>query len=84
MRSVGGRYLATGTVEYVRWLTPEWGAAAFVDVGDAADCGDELGANVGYGIGARWRTPAGPLAIDLAYGERDRKFRLGFSVAVAF
>ena len=82
--TVGGRYLATGTVEYVRWLTPEWGAAAFVDAGDAADARDELGANVGYGIGARWRTPAGPLAIDLAYGERDRKFRLSFSVAVAF
>lgn len=81
---VGGRHLVTGTAEYVRWLTPEWGVAAFVDAGDAADSRDELGANLGYGIGARWRTPAGPLAIDLAYGERDRKFRLGFSVSVAF
>ena len=81
---VGGRYLATGTVEYVRWLTPSWGAAVFLDVGDAADAREELGANKGYGVGARWRTPAGPLAIDLAYGESDRKVRLSFSVSVAF
>jgi translocation and assembly module TamA len=81
---VGGRYLATGTAEYVRWLTPSWGAAVFLDVGDAADAREELGANRGYGVGARWRTPAGPLAIDLAYGEGDRKVRLSFSVSVAF
>lgn len=81
---VGGRYLATGTAEYVRWFSPSWGAALFLDVGDAADARGELGANKGYGVGARWRTPAGPLAIDLAYGERDRKVRLAFSVSVAF
>ena len=81
---VGGRYLATGTVEYVRWFSPTWGGAAFVDMGDAADARGELGANKGYGVGARWRTPAGPLAIDLAYGDRDRKFRLSFSVSMAF
>ena len=37
-----------------------------------------------YGLGARYRTPAGPLALDLAYAERDRKFRIAFSVTVAF
>lgn len=81
---VGGRYLATGTVEYVRWFTSEWGGALFMDVGDAADAREDLDAVRGYGIGARWRTPAGPLAIDIAYGERDRKVRVGFSVSVAF
>jgi len=81
---VGGRYLATGTAEYVRWFSSTWGGAVFVDVGDAADARGELGANKGYGVGARWRTPAGPLAIDLAYGDRDRKVRLGFSVSMAF
>lgn len=81
---VGGRYLATGTAEYVHWFTSAWGGAVFVDAGDAADARDQLNANKGYGVGARWRTPAGPLAIDLAYGERDRKVRLSFSVSVAF
>ncbi|HUP98740.1 MAG TPA: autotransporter assembly complex family protein [Usitatibacter sp.] len=81
---VGGRYMATGTVEYVHWLNEKWGAAAFVDVGDAKDNSSELKPNQSYGIGARFRTPAGPFALDLAYAEEPRKFRLAFSVTVAF
>jgi len=81
---VGGRYIATGTVEYVHWLNEKWGAAVFTDVGDAADTAAELNANPSYGVGARFKTPAGPLALDLAYAERIRKFRLSFSVTVAF
>jgi translocation and assembly module TamA len=82
--TVGGRYLATGTAEYVRWFTPTWGGATFLDAGDAADTRDTLGANLGYGVGVRYRTPAGPLALDVAYADRDRKVRMVFSVSVAF
>jgi translocation and assembly module TamA len=53
-------------------------------VGDAADSTKEWEALKSYGVGARYRTPAGPLAIDLAYADRDRKFRLAFSVTIAF
>jgi translocation and assembly module TamA len=81
---VGGRYLVTASVEYVRWFSPAWGGALFLDVGDAADEREDLQANKGYGVGVRWRTPAGPLAIDVAYADRDRKARLVFSIAVAF
>ncbi|MBS0542443.1 MAG: BamA/TamA family outer membrane protein, partial [Proteobacteria bacterium] len=38
----------------------------------------------GYGVGARWRSPAGPLAMDLAWGQQEQKLRLHFSVAIAF
>jgi translocation and assembly module TamA len=81
---VGGRYMATGTVEYVHWLNDRWGAAAFVDVGDASDSTSDWKANPSYGVGARFKTPAGPFAIDLAYAQDPRKFRLAFSVTVAF
>ena len=81
---VGGRYLATGTAEFIHWLGDTWGAAAFLDVGDAADRKSDWQANQSYGIGARYRTPAGPLALDLAYAENTRRFRLSFSVNVAF
>ena len=81
---VGGRYLATGTVEYVHWLNDRWGAAAFVDVGDATDSTSDWKANPSYGAGARFKTPAGPFAIDLAYAQDTKKFRLAFSVTVAF
>ena len=81
---VGGRYLATGSLEYVHWLNDKWGAALFTDVGDAKDSWKDLRANPSYGAGARFKTPAGPLGLDLAYAEKPRKFRLSFSVTVAF
>ena len=84
---VGGRALAVASVEYVKWLERwggNWGVAAFVDAGDAAERFSDLNPALGYGIGARWRTPAGPLAIDLAWGERFQQLRLQFSVAIAF
>jgi translocation and assembly module TamA len=81
---VGGRYLETGTVEYVHWFDDTWGGAAFMDVGTAADSSQNLDALKSYGIGARYKTPAGPFALDLAYAERDKKLRLSFSVSIAF
>ena len=84
---VGGRALALVSVEYVHWLERwggNWGIAGFVDVGDAADTFRDLRPAVGIGAGVRWRTIAGPLAVDLAYGEREKQFRLQFSVAIAF
>ena len=85
--TVGGRALAVASAEYVHWLqsgSGNWGIAAFVDVGDAADSFSKLEAAIGVGIGVRWRTVAGPLAVDVAYGEREKQFRLHFSVAIAF
>ncbi|HXZ49974.1 MAG TPA: BamA/TamA family outer membrane protein [Usitatibacter sp.] len=81
---VGGRYVATATAEYVHWLNAAWGAAVFTDVGDADDSVKALDLNPSFGAGARLRTPAGPLALDLAYAERERRFRVSFSVTVAF
>ncbi len=82
--TVGGRYLGTASAEYVHWLRPQWGVAAFVDTGDAADTRNAFDLKTGYGLGARWLSPAGPLAIDLAYGHDERKLRLHFGVAIAF
>jgi len=82
--TVGGRYLATASAEFVHWLNEKWGAAVFTDIGDASDTPKEWHANPSYGVGARFKTPAGPLALDLAYAVAPRKFRLSFSVSVAF
>ncbi len=81
---VGGRYLAVGSVEYVQLLTENWGAAIFYDYGDAADEVDELDFVSGYGIGARYRSPVGPINVDLAYGEDVSEFRLHLSVGFSF
>jgi translocation and assembly module TamA len=82
--TVGGRYLAIASMEYVRWFRPNAGVALFVDSGDAADSRASFKAHTGYGAGARWKSPAGPLAVDLAWGHGEKRPRLHFGVAIAF
>jgi len=81
---VGGRYLLTASADYIHWLNDTWGAAVFYDIGSASDSARDYKPDKSYGVGARFHTPAGPLALDLAFAERPRKFRLAFSVTVAF
>lgn len=80
----GGRVMAVASAEYVHWFESNLGGAAFVDAGDAADSWRNYSAKQGFGIGGRYRTPAGPLAIDLAYGKQSKKLRLDLSIAIAF
>lgn len=82
--TVGGRYLAVASAEFTHWLSEAWGIAAFVDAGDAVDSLSDVRLAAGYGLGARWRSPAGPIGIDLAYGERSREVHLHFSLAIPF
>lgn len=65
---VGAPYLATAGVEYERMFSANWGAAAFVDAGDAFAERGGFEARVGAGLGLRWRSPVGPVRLDLAHG----------------
>ncbi|MFZ6689088.1 autotransporter assembly complex protein TamA [Undibacterium sp. SXout11W] len=80
----GGRVMSVVSAEYVHWLDRTWGVATFVDAGDAADNWRDLSMYQAFGIGGRYRTPAGPIALDLAYGKQTKKLRLDFSIAIAF
>jgi translocation and assembly module TamA len=48
--------------------------------------GTELGRDlsVGVGAGARWKSPVGPLQIDLAYGLKVEKLRLHLNLGWVF
>lgn len=81
---VGAKALAVLGVEYTHYFTPQLGMNVFIDGGDAADSFSDLRWHVGYGVGLSVRTPAGPFSIDLAYGQRDRRLRLHFSLGIAF
>lgn len=61
---VGGKYLVVGSVEYEHFFLPSWGAAVFVDAGDAFR--SEPNANVAAGVGARWKSPIGIVRLDVA------------------
>jgi translocation and assembly module TamA len=78
------RYLATGSAEYNYFFEGNWGMAVFVDAGDAADSPAALSPAFGYGVGARYRSPVGPINLDVAYGEATEEYRLHFSLGVSF
>jgi translocation and assembly module TamA len=61
---IGGKYLAIASAEYEYYFLPKWGAAVFVDAGDAYSSTFDV--NVGAGIGLRWRSPVGVVRVDVA------------------
>ncbi|WP_307578927.1 autotransporter assembly complex protein TamA [Pseudoduganella violaceinigra] len=82
--TVGGRYLVTGSAEYQYWFKPAWGAALFYDAGNAANSLGGLHPKSGYGAGVRYKSPVGPINVDLAYGHATGKVRLHFSLGFTF
>jgi translocation and assembly module TamA len=66
---VGGKRLLVGSVEFERMVTPQWGGAVFVDGGNAF--GSRFEAALGVGVGVRWRSPVGPIRVDIGRGLDD-------------
>lgn len=88
-QTAAGRYLAVGSIEWQRPIArqgrwSEWESTVFIDAGAVADQPDELHAKVGVGVGARWKSPVGPLQIDLAYGVAVKRLRLHLNVGFSF
>jgi translocation and assembly module TamA len=86
-----GHYLAVASAEWQRpilsaGLPTDWESTLFVDAGNVADSAAALQRNVavGVGAGARWKSPIGPLQIDLAYGVKTQQVRLHVSVGFVF
>jgi translocation and assembly module TamA len=65
---IGGKHLLTASVEFEHMFGESWGAAAFIDAGDAYDSPDTFRARTGVGAGVRWRSPVGLVRFDLAHG----------------
>jgi translocation and assembly module TamA len=61
---IGGEYLVAGSGEYEHFFLQNWGAAVFVDAGDAFKSSFDI--NVGAGIGLRWKSPIGMVRVDVA------------------
>jgi translocation and assembly module TamA len=84
-----GRYLATAGVEWQRpivinGLMTDWETAVFADSGAVANRVEEFSFKAGVGMGARWKSPIGPLQIDLAYGVATQAYRLHLNVGFVF
>ena len=81
---IGAPALAVAGIEYTHYFTEQLGMNFFIDAGDAAESFGDMDIALGYGVGAAFRTPAGPFFVDLAYGQRDKRLRLHFSLGIAF
>jgi len=84
-----GRYLASAGIEWQRPIVrngqmTDWETAVFVDTGAVANRVEEFSFKVGLGVGARWKSPVGPLQIDLGYGVATEAVRLHLNVGFVF
>lgn len=67
---IGGSRLIEMSAEYEHSVRPRWSVAVFADSGNAFS-GSDLDWRSGAGIGARWRSPLGPVRIDVAWPVDD-------------
>lgn len=87
--AVPGRYMVNGGVEWQRPLVfggqvSSWESAVFLDAGAVAADPGRFKPKAGVGAGVRWKSPIGPLQIDLAYGVDTHRLRLHMNVGFNF
>jgi len=78
---VGGEHLMTGSIEFEHYFNDRWGAAVFIDAGNALESfGDDLEQGAGFGL--RWKSPVGAVRIDLAnaISTDDKDWRLHLNI----
>lgn len=80
--NVGGENLLTGSLEYGYQFRPGWWGAGFIDAGNAYDNQFSNKTYVGIGAGLRFKTPVGPVRVDVAAGvsEDSVPIRLHFFI----
>ena len=88
-RVIGGRYMATASVEWdrpvtIKGNTHDFEHAMFVDAGTVGDELNNMYMRVGVGTGVRWKSPVGPVQADIAYGLQDQRFRLHLRLGFSF
>ena len=67
---IGGNRLLEISAEYEHEIMPKWSLAVFADGGNAFN-EEGLDLRTGAGIGTRWRSPVGPVRIDVAWPVND-------------
>lgn len=79
----GGSKLLTGSVEYQYNVSGNWWGAVFFDVGEAVNDFSTSNFKKGAGFGVRWKSPVGPVKIDLARAVGDGSEN-GWKVYIGF
>ena len=79
---IGGERMVAASAELEHMFFGDYGAAVFVDAGDAFN--DTPDIKLGAGLGLRWRSPVGVVKLDLAhpFDDDDTSFRVHFTIGV--
>ena len=64
---LGANNVITASTEFEHYFNGQWGGAVFVDSGSAFN-GRVPDWHTGIGVGLRWRSPVGPVRVDVAHG----------------
>lgn len=83
--ALGAKNVLTASVEYEYYLGGgPWGGAVFVDTGSAFD-GTRPDLSTGVGIGLRWRSPVGPVRLDIGHGlnDPDSQFQIYLNIGTS-
>ena len=64
---LGGKHLLVGSVEYEHPIKDKWGAAVFLDAGNAYNDLGSPDLKWGAGMGVRWRSPVGSVRVDIGF-----------------
>jgi translocation and assembly module TamA len=78
--AIGAENLLVGSAEYEHYFNDRWGMALFYDIGNAVeDFSDDLESGAGFGL--RWKSPIGPVRVDLASAiSDDEDWRLHINI----
>jgi len=83
--ALGAKNVVTGSAEYEYYPDGgQFGGAVFVDTGSAFDSSmPDL--STGIGIGFRWRSPVGPVRLDIAHGlnDPDSQFQIYLNIGTS-
>lgn len=84
LRPIGGTSLGAATVEFRQRFLSSFGAAVFVDAGEASASSAPFSGNLrlGAGAGIRYYTPFGPIRADIAVPLNKQRGDDGFEIYV--
>ncbi len=78
---IGGRHMATGSLEFDHPITEKWHFAVFSDAGNAFNDIEDYELRHSAGVGIRWRSPLGPIRLDAARAiDENRQWRIHLSM----
>jgi translocation and assembly module TamA len=85
-KSIGGKHLATGSIEVVRDLPRNFGVAVFYDIGNAFDDFASPDLEYSVGLGVRYRIAVASFGVDVAQAlsESGRSPRLHLYISTQF